>query len=190
MLKDHFAKAKVNSVGEEETILDSGSGRHIDKRVRVTDPDHSVSLTGFDSSQQWTDGSGFLPMQFDDTLTDEQVKLDIEGVDNLSTVAAPILSLGKLLREGWAFHFEGKDLYALTPGGAHKLQVKLGEDNILRLPHTIRTGKDSEPLPSPGKVSAVRHTIDKATSQLLHDIFNHASMEKIFQTLGVTKGYK
>ena len=111
-------------------------------------------------------------------------------MDNLSTVAAPILSLGKLLREGWAFHFEGKDLYALTPGGAHKLQVKLGEDNILRLPHTIRTGKDSEPLPSPGKVSAVRHTIDKATSQLLHDIFNHASMEKIFQTLGVTKGYK
>ena len=36
----------------------------------------------------------------------------------------------------------------------------------------------------------MRHTIDKATSQLLHDIFNHASMEKIFQTLGVTKGYK
>ena len=61
---------------------------------------------------------------------------------------------------------------------------------LIRLPHTIRTGKDSEPLPSPGKVSAVRHTIDKATSQLLHDIFNHASMEKIFQTLGVTKGYK
>ena len=117
--------------------------------------------------------------------------MDIGDVDILDTVSSPILSLGKLLRAGFDFHFSenGKDCYATSPGGAHKFAVELGDDDILRLPHEIRHGNDADLLPVPARVTAVRRTVDAATAQFLHDTFNHCSMDKIYNTLGVTKGY-
>ena len=51
LLKDFSSKAMAINA-EQESILDSGSGRHINRKVRILDPDASVSLTGFDDSQQ------------------------------------------------------------------------------------------------------------------------------------------
>ena len=68
LLKDFNSKVMAVS-NEEENILDSGSGRHINRKVRIMDPDASVSLTGFDDSQQWTKGSGFLPLEAHDEFT-------------------------------------------------------------------------------------------------------------------------
>ena len=60
----------------------------------------------------------------------------------------------------------------------------------MRIEHNIRTGTDATPLPSATHgVNALRRTADAANHSFLHDVFNHCSTEKIFQTLGVTKGY-
>ena len=39
-------------------------------------------------------------------------------------------------------------------------------------------------------VMILRRSADDATASFLHDVFLHMSMEKIYQTLGVTQGYK
>ena len=193
LLKDWIVNNRVNSVHLLGSVLDSGSSRHIDARVHVTDADNTISLTGFDNSQQWTTGNGYLPISVRDDHTDIPISIDVPDVDHLATVSSSLLSLGKLLRAGYEFHFseQGRECYMLTPGSAHKVLVELGVDDILRLPHTVRTGPDSEPLPvlPSSQVLAVRRTVDYADATFLHDIFNHVSAEKIYQTLGVTKGY-
>ena len=52
----------VNDLGW--SILDSRSSRHIHPGAVITDSDHSISLTRADHSQQWTNGSGYLPVRF------------------------------------------------------------------------------------------------------------------------------
>ena len=90
LLKDFNSKALAVAAEDEENILDSGSGRHINRKVRILDPDSSVSLTGFDDSRQWTQGSGFLPLAAQDEFTNEEFKFDIVGV------ISSIFSLGNL----------------------------------------------------------------------------------------------
>ena len=99
LLKDFSCKALAVS-DEDENILDSGSGRHVNRNVRILDPDSTVSLTGFDDSKQWTQGIGFLPLEAHDEFTNEDFKFDIVGVDQLDTVMSSIFSLGKLYKDG------------------------------------------------------------------------------------------
>ena len=65
--------------------------------------------------------------------------------------------------------------------------MELGDDDIVRIPHSVRRGKDAPPMP----VLAVnkRH-MSNPDSVLVHVIFNHCSAERIYRTLQVTKGYK
>ena len=96
--------------------------------------------------------------------------------------------MGKLLRKGWEFHLahgEGEECYAMTPGGAHRVEVELGMDEILRINHTMRADKERIPLP----VHTVKRSAPDATATFLHDCFTHRGDEKIFRTLGVTKGF-
>ena len=68
--------------------------------------------------------------------------------DNLSTVAFDILSLGKLVWADWSFYFESADnLVAVTHDKQSRFRVELGDDDILRLPHEMRSGRQSAPLP-------------------------------------------
>ena len=108
------------------------------------DPDASVSLTGFDDSQQWTQGSGFLPLEAHDEFTNEDFKFDIVGVDQLDTLTSSIFSLGKLYKDGWHFHFDDEGLFDITPGGAHEICLKLDEDSILK----FRQKQGKMPIPS------------------------------------------
>ena len=105
LLKDFNSKALAVAAEDEENILDSGSGRHINRKVRILDPDSSVSLTGFDDSRQWTQGSGFLPLAAQDEFINEEFKFDIVGVDQLDSVTSSIFPLGKLYKDGRRFHF-------------------------------------------------------------------------------------
>ena len=83
-----------------------------------------------------------------DESSGTNIKVDIDHVDQLESVASPILSLGKLLRLGCEFHLSehGTDCFMLTPGGASKVLVELSEDDIVRLSHTTRGCKDAERL--------------------------------------------
>ena len=189
---DRQVQSHKACVVQPGSILDSGSSRHIHPRVKILDADEKISLTGFDDSRQWTNGSGFLPLEMQDESSGTNIKVDIDHVDQLESVASPILSLGKLLRLGYEFHLSehGKDCFMLTPGGASKVLIELGEDDIVRLPHTTREGKDAERLPASHSCNVVSRNIKGAQSKLLHDMLNHSSMVKVYETLGVTTNYK
>lgn len=118
--------------------LDSGSSRHIHPDAVVTDADHTVSLTGFDSSQQWTSGYGYLPVQFLSRETGATVSQDVQSVVVMQNLVHPILLMGSLIRSGYDFVLgdSGKDMYATIPGG-DTVRLELGVDDIVRLPHAI-----------------------------------------------------
>ena len=175
------------------SVLDSGSSKHLNASTHITDAEDRKSLTGFNGSTEWTQGNGYLPLTVTDDITGENAKLDMENVDTMEGLSSNILSLGKLLKDGYEFHFtdKGKECHAITPGGAHKLRVNVGLDDIVRIENKVRTGIDAIPLPKlTHGVNALRRTADAANHSFLHDVFNHCGAEKLFQTLGVTKGYK
>ena len=180
------------------SVLDSGSSRHLQDMMCVTNSDDKTPLAGFNGSTQWTEGNGYLPATMQDGTTGEHFKVDIDDTDLMSkNLVSKILSLGKLLREGWDFHFtdRGSNCTGTTPGGAHTVEVMLGLDDILRVSHKLRTGADKAPLPvqpqlSPDAVHSVKRSAADATASFLHDTFFHRSAEKIFRTIGVTKGYE
>ena len=192
LLKHYY----VNRVKENEgTVLDSGSSKHLSPAVFAPDLEDRKSLSGYDNSQQWAEGNGYLPLQLQDSVTWEKVLLDVEDVDQLSNVSSQIMSMGKLLRLKYKFYFEDEnDLIMVTPGGAHRVKVELGGDDIIRLPNTIRTEGICKPLPKlsseASNVYALRRTAQAADGLLLHAVFNHCSAEKVYRTLGSTKGYK
>lgn len=180
------------------SVLDSGSSRHLSPDTHVTNTDDCLALTGFNNSEEWTQGNGYLPLQFYDAQSNVNVSVDIPNSDKLDNLASPVLSLGKLLRDGYSFTFDDPEhLYAYAPGGAHKFLVELGRDDILRLPHEIRTGSSSRPLPPTTKpvvpvpvMAVTTRALQRANGIAFHDIFGHCNMEKVYQTLLHTRGYK
>ena len=42
------------------SVLDSGSARHLQSTICVTDSDTLTPLSGFDGSVQWTEGNGYV----------------------------------------------------------------------------------------------------------------------------------
>ena len=183
--------------GSNWSVLDSGSSRNLSKKTIVTDPDDRKSLVGFNGSSDWTDGSGYLPLQFTDEDTGAVHKYDLPQVDSMQ-VKNDILCMGKLLRLHWDFHFTdgGAECIAVSPCRGFTVRIQLGSDDILRMPHGIRTGKDSVPLPNAplgqveqAAVLALKRSASDAGHELLHSVFNHCGNEKLFQTLGHTRGY-
>ena len=204
LLKHAAAQGGARTVSSNWSVLDSGSSRHLHGDTHVLDPDDCKSLTGFNGSTEWTTGSGYLPLHMTDMNTDQSVKVDIDDVDTMQGLQSNILSMGKLIRKGYDFHFtnSGKQCYGTAPGGAHRVRIDLGPDDILRVEHTIREGRDSAPiralpqteLTQPAvqtlqEVCALRRTAAKGAYEFLHAVFNHCGDEKLFQTLGHTKGY-
>lgn len=153
--------ASTNTVmyaGFQGSVLDSGSSKHLHTKVQVTHADDVASLTGFDSSSQavtWTEGNGYLPLAIKDTRSGETVSVDLYDADKLNTVALDLLSMGKMIRAKWEFHFESEDkMYAIPPQNQAEFDLKLGSDDIIRFPHSLRTGKAAAPLP---RSAAVLH---------------------------------
>lgn len=123
------------------SVLDSGSSRHIHPHATMTDAEQSVALSGFDKSVRWTEGGGYLPVQWISRESGETVAADITEVDILAQVAHPILSMGKLIRKGFDFFMGdfGNDMYATAPGGAYTVKLDIGVDDVLRIPRHEQT---------------------------------------------------
>ena len=175
------------------SVLDSGSSKHLQSEVCVTNSENLIPLAGFNGPTQWTEGNGYKPTFMQDSITGAMFKVDFEDVDLMTEgLVSNILSLGKLLRKGWAFHLSenGKECYASTPGGAHRIRVELGIDDILRICHSARSGKDRMPLPAQqGSINAVKQSASDASSKFIYEAFFHRSDKKLTHTLRVTKGY-
>ena len=175
------------------SVLDSGSSVHLSTQTRVLEGEDRITLTGFNQSSSETSGNGYVPLQLEDDNSSKAFCMDLYDSYLLENAHVNIISLGKLLRQGWDFHFtaHGQECLALTPHGTHTVRIELGHDDILRMPHNVRHGKAAQPLPDvPGAVNAVRTAHGKATGMVLHRTFNHATMARIHRTLEVTRGYK
>ena len=72
---------KVNYADHQGSVLDSGSSRHLHPNTCVTQPDDSISLTGFNGDSTWMQGNGYLPLSLSDATTDTGVSHDIYDVD-------------------------------------------------------------------------------------------------------------
>ena len=175
------------------SVLDSGSSRHLQAEVCVTNSEDLTPLAGFNGSTQWTEGNGYKPAYMQDSITGTNFKVDFEDVDLMTKgLVSNILSLGKLLRKGWSFHLSGseKEYYANTPGGTHRVQIELSTDAILRMYHDSRTGKERIPLPAQqGSVNSIKQSASEASSKFIHEAFFHRSDDKLTHTLQMTKGY-
>ena len=151
-----------------------------------TDPDNKTRLTGFLGDATWTKGRGHIPLRIHDDFTGHTVDIDINNADNVTNSRVSLLSMGKLINDGWHFDLSQGSAYAYTPTGI-RVTLDLGRDNVLRMPRNLRTGQDADPLP----INTVRpSTKEQVTSEFLHKLFNHANPDKIHRTLGVTQGYK
>jgi hypothetical protein len=73
---------------KSSSIVDSGSSRHINASPVITDAEHSVSLTGFDSSQQWTHGIGYLPLEWRSREGDSWIAHDVHAVDAMQGISS------------------------------------------------------------------------------------------------------
>lgn len=99
-----------------------------------------------------------------------------------------------MIRKGFQFYFESPtQVYALAPPGQTRYTVDLGGDDVLRIPHEIREGRESVPLPPTPAVAdqvlSVRRTPEALNAEALHDICCHRSTDKINRTLETTVGY-
>jgi hypothetical protein len=188
-----LAEPQQHIVNYAGSVLDSGSSRHLSPMTQVTHSDDKLSLTGFDKSEAWTEGNGYLPLELHEARSDKPISMDLYDADKFNGIE-PILSMGKMIRLNWTFHFESaSNCYAVAPDGLSKFLVDLCDDDVIRLPHDIRGGARAVPLPhtpATSNVFAVRRTVEEMNSCILHDIFCHRSMEKIYRTLLNTVGFE
>ena len=188
-LTHHFHRLVLIASANTGSILDSGAARHVSRKVHITDSDDVCRLTSFTGKETWTKGNGYIPMTIQDDLTGDTISIDVDDADYSDEAVSSLLSLCKLIRKNWKFNLELGSLYAYAPNGS-RITLHMGDDDVLRLPHNDREGKEAEPLPNINPVSLVKHTAQAATSTFLHRLLNHSNPDKVHRTLGVTKGFK
>ena len=91
--------------------------------------DNRTRLSSFTGEDVWTGGIGYIPCEFQDDLTSKPFKLDIDDTDYVKGIACTLISMGKLIKQGWKFTFELAELVgvvAWTPSG-HKFTVHWGK---------------------------------------------------------------
>ena len=118
------------------SVLDSGAARHVHPDVIITDMENRTKLSSFTGEDVWTDGLGYIPCEFHDDNTSKPFKLDIDDADYVKGITCTLISMGKLIKQGWKFTFELVELIGWTPSG-HKVMCTLGDDNVIRIPHGI-----------------------------------------------------
>ena len=98
----------------------------------------------------------------------------------------------ELLWDEWQCNLEWDQLHSYTPNG-HLVELRVGNNNGLRLPHILREGVKSKELPETEThhcYSVRNNTPDDASSEFFHRLFNHAHADKVRCTLGATTGYE
>ena len=89
-------------------LLDSGAGVHADPDPEDVDPNDRTEVEAFDGKTTWSGGLGHKVFRMTATKDGKTVPIDLDEVDKLP-VPSPILSLGKLVRDGWGFVADGTD---------------------------------------------------------------------------------
>ena len=188
-LPTHYKRICAAREEQESSILDSGAARHIHPHTQVTDPENKTRLLSFTGLPSWTQGNGYIPITTRDKRTGHDVDIDIPDADYMGDTAASLLSVSKLIKDGWGFNFTRDEMEAHTPAG-HIIEIFTGADGVLRMPHTIRKGKAAQALPIHAGINVASQTKQGATIDYLHRLFNHAPVEKIIKTLEATEGYR
>jgi site-specific DNA-cytosine methylase len=163
--------ASVNMV-LHGSVIDSGASKHVCKSIEIEDGTRSTRLVGFDGSQKWTEGKGYLPIQ---TLTQSgnAVHLDINDADQFSSAETNLLSMGKLVvQDNWVVHCSKSETYATLPDG-ERVDLYFNEENVLCFKHDLRTGQGALRIPGSSTafltrfadVRAGSHKRDSAQSQ-------------------------
>ena len=89
-------------------LLDSGAGVHADPNPDEVDPNDRTEVEAFDGKTTWSGGIGHKLFRLTAAQDGRTVPIDLDEVDKLP-VPTPILSLGKLVRDGWGFVADGTD---------------------------------------------------------------------------------
>ena len=187
-LTEHYRRNISTDDYSSTSIIDSGASRHVSPDVNILAPDDKVKLTSFTGKETWTSGNGYIPIDCHDDLTGNTFSIDIDNADHSTDTVSSLLSMCKLLRAGWKFDLELGSTFAFTPTG-QRVELIVGTDDVLRIPHTLREGDHAKQLPT-AIINAVKHTDEGVNPTFLHQLFNHANPDKIHRTLGATKGIK
>ena len=178
----HYQNVVYQESLQHTSVLDSGAARHVHPDVIITDMENRTRLSSFTGEDVWTDGVGYIPCEFHDDLTSKPFKLDIDDADYVKGITCTLISMGKLIKQGWKFTFELAELIGWTPSG-HKVMCTLGDDNVIRIPHGVRTGDEAAELPIPAgdySIGTVSNSKESAIGAWLHNTFKHASQDKIW----------
>ena len=154
--------AKINMV-LHGSIIDSGASKHVCKSLEIEDGTRSTRLCGFDGSQRWTEGKGYLPIQ---TLTQggNSVHLDINDADQYSGAETNLLSMGKLvIQDDWVIHCSRGETYAILPDG-ERVDLYFNEEQVLCLKHDLRTGQGALRIPGSSTTFLTRYADVRAGS--------------------------
>ena len=154
--------AKTNMV-LHGSIIDSGASKHVCKSLEIEDGTRSTRLCGFDGSQRWTEGKGYLPIQ---TLTQggNSVHLDINDADQYSGAETNLLSMGKLvIQDDWVIHCSRGETYAILPDG-ERVDLYFNEEQVLCLKHDLRTGQGALRIPGSSTTFLTRYADVRAGS--------------------------
>ena len=165
------------------SVIDSGAARHVTPLTVIDDAENRTQLLSFTGERTWSNGTGYVPLSIQDCDTEGVAPIDITGADHYDGDVS-LLSLCKLLRDGWKFELELGSPYAFTPQG-QKLLLDISDDTLV-LPHEVREGKEAERLPVIGKVA---RTATEANATFFHRLMNHSNQQRVFLSLGVTKGW-
>ena len=183
-----YRQAMQNMISAElGSVIDSGAGRHVSDLTVIENENDRKKLHSFTGQESWTNGNGHIPLSVYDDMSGQQVEIDIDDADHFES-AASLLSMCKLIKTGWNFELNNENQYAYTPTG-QRITLTM-ENDVIRMPHEIRQGEEAKRLPAPAEINNVTNNGDLDTASFFHRLFNHASSEKVHETLRVTKGFK
>ena len=114
-MAEYYSRSINSALPGDNFVMDSGAGCHVDPDTIVTDPDNKTRLTGFLGEATWTKGRGHIPLRIHDDLTGHTVDIDINNADNVTNSRVSLLSMGKLINDGWHFDLSQGSAYAYTP---------------------------------------------------------------------------
>ena len=187
-LTEHYRRNLPTDDYSHTSIIDSGASRHVSPDVNILAPDDKVKLTSFTGKETWTSGNGYIPIDCHDDLSGNSFSIDIDNADHSTDTVSTLLSMCKLLRAGWKFDLELGSTFAFTPTG-QRVELIIGTDGVLRIPHTLREGDQAKQLPK-AIINAAKQSNEGVNPAFLHQLFNHANPDKVHRTLGATKGIK
>ena len=102
----HYENVAYQESLKRTSVLDSGAARHVHPDVIITDTENRTRLSSFTGEDVWTDGVGYIPCEFHDDQTSKPFKLDIDDADYVKGITCTLISMGKLIKQGWKFTFE------------------------------------------------------------------------------------